>query len=198
MDGKLQYSRASLKMLQGKWKLELLVLLSSGPARWCGLVHSLPKAAPSVLTRQICILEQAGLINRRIVVSTPPKVVEYALSKSGIEFVPLLLELSEWNRVYHKKDNTDLQDCQRLLCGRWLIQILCTLEHIHRFGFIQESLSNLSRSVLADQLQYLCDLKMITQIRYDVFPPHVEYYMTEKGKAFLDGVFHTLPKKNTP
>lgn len=198
MDDELQSSQTPLKTLQGKWKLELLMLLSNGSARWCDFVHSLPKATPSALTRQICLLEQTGLIDRRIVVASPPRVVEYTLSKSGSEFVPLLQTLSEWNRVYHGKDNTDLQDCQRLLCGRWLSQILCTLEHIHRFGSIQGSLSNLSRSVLVEQLQYLRELNMITQIRYDGFPPRVEYYMTEKGSAFLNGVLPALPKKAAP
>ena len=195
MNSQLQSAQAFLKPLQGKWKLELLRLLSIGPARWCDFVHKLPKATPGALTRQICMLEQTGLIDRRIVIATPPKVVEYTLSSSGLEFVPLLQTMSEWNRVYHEKDSTDLQDCQKLLCGRWLIPILCALEQLQRFGSIQESLPDISRSVLVEQLQYLCELNMITQMRYNVFPPRVEYNMTEKGRAFLNGVFYALPKK---
>ena len=90
------------KPLSGKWKLDILYLLSGGPARWSQLVHSFPDAAPNVLTRQLRQLEQDGLIFRRVSSPKPPQTVEYRLTEQGAAAVPFLKSLCAWDRKFRK------------------------------------------------------------------------------------------------
>lgn len=86
--------------LSGKWKLDILYRLTGGSLRWSALVHSLPDAAPNVLTRQLRQLEEEGMVLRVITSSQPPQVIEYALSDAGQRLIPVLLALGEWDRKY--------------------------------------------------------------------------------------------------
>lgn len=96
----LQYG----KSLSGKWKMEILYRLVSGPARWSDLTHSFPTAAPNVLTRQLRQLEQEGFIVRFVLSPKPPKVVEYTLSATGHRLIPILESLQAWDQEFHSKE----------------------------------------------------------------------------------------------
>lgn len=86
--------------LSGKWKMEILYLLSGGPARWSELTRSFPTAAPNVLTRQLRQMEQEGLILRSVSSPKPPQVVEYALTAQGTQLIPTLQALHRWDLQY--------------------------------------------------------------------------------------------------
>ncbi len=183
--------------LNGKWKLELLYHLSRGTVRWSTLTHSIPKAAPNVLTRQLRKLETDGLVLRIVTSAQPPQVIEYTLSGQGRRLVPMLEALARWDKTYHKNTETapDFSDCQRVLSSRWMLPILTLLSVPLRFGSIQAHFENLSRGVLAAQLGELRDMGFVYQKRYDIFPPRVEYVLSEKGRDFLDILLPNATKK---
>ena len=92
--------RTVSQQIGGKWKLELLYAISHRSVRWKTLIHSLPHAAPNVLTRQLRQLEEDGLVIRHVISENPPQVVEYELSAEGKTLLPLLEELHKWGDMY--------------------------------------------------------------------------------------------------
>ena len=174
--------------LSGKWKLALLSRLSTGTVRWSTLTHSIPSAAPNVLTRQLRELERDGLVLRIVTAVHSPQVIEYTLSKEGKTLVPMLETLSHW--AESNREGSDSASafsvCQRVLAGRWMIPIMTQLPAPLRFGVIQERLEGISRGVLAAQLGELRDMRLVHRKRYEVFPPRVEYVLTEQGRELLE------------
>lgn len=181
----MQNTKDSLKLLSGKWKLELLYRLSEGCVRWGTLIHSIPEAAPNVLTRQLRALEQEGLVCRIVTSAHPPQVVEYTLSEAGQMLLPTIQALAVWS----SGENDALPDfavCQRVISSRWMLPILLTLSDTLRFGTLQTRLQDISRGVLAAQLGEARDMGLLTQTRYEGFPPRVEYALTSRGCSLLE------------
>ena len=68
------------------------------------------------------------------------------------------------------------------------------LEHGNRrLPRLQQQLEGMSRSVLAAQLQELCDMSLLCQIRHTCFPPCVEYVLTEEGEKLV-GILSRIPE----
>lgn len=86
----------------------------------------------------------------------------------------------------------DFSVCDRVLSSRWMLSILWDLQEPQRFGEIQERLPGLSRGVLAAQLQELVRMSLVSQTKYLVFPPRVEYALTERGLELLE-ILSQLP-----
>ena len=86
----------------------------------------------------------------------------------------------------------DFSVCDRVLSSRWMLSILWDLQESQRFGEIQERLPGLSRGVLAAQLQELVRMSLVSQTKYLVFPPRVEYALTERGLELLE-ILSQLP-----
>lgn len=172
--------------LAGKWKLELLLRLSEGCVRWSTLVHSIPQAAPNVLTRQLRSLEACGQVRRIITSAQPPQIVAYALSEKGQRLIPLLRTLRGWSIREEPETDGDLSTCQRVISGRWMLPILFAAWEPVRFGDMQKALGGVARGVLAVQLQELREMGLICQTRYEGFPPRVEYVLSPKGRELLE------------
>ena len=90
-------------LISGKWKLEILFVLSQGSARWSQLTHAFPDAAPNVLTRQLRKLEQDGMILRQVIGERPPQVVEYRLTAKSEAMLPFLQALENWDQIYGRE-----------------------------------------------------------------------------------------------
>jgi len=65
------------------------------PAALAELRNLLRGVSEKVLTAQLRELEKDGVVNRRAVRSSPPKVT-YSLSASGQTLIPLLEGLCDW------------------------------------------------------------------------------------------------------
>lgn len=87
--------QATINTLSGKWKVQAVWRLSFGPLRFAQLRDQLQGVSEKVLTAQLRDLERDGVIARREVHSSPPKVT-YSLSPSGQNLVPLLEGLCDW------------------------------------------------------------------------------------------------------
>jgi DNA-binding HxlR family transcriptional regulator len=98
-DEKTEYLCAAalaIELLQGKWKIEILCLMRSGPTRLGRLKRQIPSASKKVLTENLRKLESAGLVVRTDL-SGNVRHVEYDLSEPGRTQTYLLLDhLSEW------------------------------------------------------------------------------------------------------
>lgn len=72
----------AMKMVAGKWKIDILCQLGAAPRRFGRLRQSIPAISEKVLTQNLRELEADGLVNRRIYPGSPTKVV-YSLTESG-------------------------------------------------------------------------------------------------------------------
>lgn len=76
--------------------------------------------------------------------------------------------------------------------GKWKILIIHLINNdINRFGKISMMLKNISRQMLTSQLRDLERDGILDRIIYAEVPPHVEYFLTPKGKALIP-VLHAL------
>ncbi|SFL07554.1 transcriptional regulator, HxlR family [Lachnospiraceae bacterium KH1T2] len=99
----------SQKVLNGKWSIYILYLLSNGPVRFNELLRQMPEEMThTTLSRQLKTLENEGLIKRIEYTQIPPKV-EYSLSEIGEKFESVLKELETWGNDYIKYLNQKKQ-----------------------------------------------------------------------------------------
>ncbi|WP_353777005.1 winged helix-turn-helix transcriptional regulator [Winogradskyella sp. 3972H.M.0a.05] len=85
----------AMNIIGGKWKPIIVYLLANGSLRFGKLLIFIPNISKKVLTEQLRELEQDGLIIRERFAETPPRV-DYSLSKTGENLLPILRQLSEW------------------------------------------------------------------------------------------------------
>ena len=86
-------------ILTGKWTLLIMYHLSLQTLRFNELQRELPHLTQATLTRQLRMMEDNGLIVRKVYNQIPPKV-EYSLSELGHQFRPVLDALQIWGNRY--------------------------------------------------------------------------------------------------
>ncbi|AXC15058.1 Transcriptional regulator, HxlR family [Acidisarcina polymorpha] len=87
--------QATINLLSGKWKVQILWHLSFQPLRFAELRRKLPKITEKVLTEQVRLLEAGGLVQRDVTPSVPPAVT-YSLKPEGERLIPMLANLCDW------------------------------------------------------------------------------------------------------
>lgn len=87
--------RRAVGMISGRWKLEILWLLSQGTHRFGELKRSLPGITQHMLTAQLRALEKDGLIKRTIYAEVPPRV-EYEITPAARRLRPIFVEIVRW------------------------------------------------------------------------------------------------------
>src|SRR5262245_2544044 len=84
-----------------------------------------------------------------------------------------------------------LNDCpvtatMGVIGGKWKLLILYVIyNEINRFGKMGMVLKDISKQMLTTQLRELENDGIIERKIFPEIPPHVEYYLTEKGKTLL-------------
>ncbi len=90
------------------------------------------------------------------------------------------------------------EDCamykaMQTISGKWRMVVMYQLskKESFRFGELQNSLPNISKSMLSAALKELEDNGLVLRVQFNEIPPHVEYSLTEKGKALFP-IFYDL------
>ena len=91
----------TLYVLSGKWKLPIIVALSSGPMRFKDLQRSLEDITPKILSKELKELELNEFVTRTVY-DTSPVTVEYALTKYSESLDNIIEEMREWG-IQHRK-----------------------------------------------------------------------------------------------
>lgn len=91
----------TLDLIGGKYKSLILWHLSDRTLRFSEIRVLIPNATPKMLTQQLRMLEEDGLLHREVYPVVPPKV-EYSLTDFGKTIVPILNSLCDWGRFYLK------------------------------------------------------------------------------------------------
>ncbi|MBM7044925.1 MULTISPECIES: helix-turn-helix domain-containing protein [Rhizobium] len=87
--------RRALAMISGKWKLEIMSILSQRAHRFGELRRAIPGITQHMLTQRLRDLENDGLVSRKIFAEIPPRV-EYARTDLVQEVCPYMNGLLEW------------------------------------------------------------------------------------------------------
>lgn len=87
------------KIIQGKWTMVIIFLLSEGTLRFSEIKRRLPSVTDANLTKDLRLLERHGVIHREVYPVVPPKV-EYSLTEMGKAFLPILDSINVWAEKY--------------------------------------------------------------------------------------------------
>jgi DNA-binding HxlR family transcriptional regulator len=92
---KLRASRDALEVIQGKWRIPIIVSLTYGNKRFGEIKKDIEDISPKMLSQELKELEMNKLISRTLYDSMPV-TVEYSLTPLGKSLNNLLQELLQW------------------------------------------------------------------------------------------------------
>lgn len=81
-----------LKLLSGKWKLEIFRLAVDAPVRFSSLLRQIEGSNKQTLSVALRELEEVELLEK-IVIKEKPLHIEYTLTPKGTSVVPVLKQL---------------------------------------------------------------------------------------------------------
>ncbi|MNK11051.1 putative HTH-type transcriptional regulator YtcD [compost metagenome] len=93
--------RDALDVLNGKWKLPILISLTLGNKRFGEMAKEIPKITDRMLSKELRDLELNGLV-KRTVYDSIPVVVEYSLTDYGYSLDKVIEELRNWG-IQHRQ-----------------------------------------------------------------------------------------------
>jgi len=85
----------AFKRIGGKYKGRIIWVLREDVLRYGALKRAIVGITPKMLTQTLKELEADEFVSRKVYLEVPPKV-EYSLTKSGKELVPLIKQLRTW------------------------------------------------------------------------------------------------------
>jgi DNA-binding HxlR family transcriptional regulator len=91
--------RATIDVIEGKWKPIVINALKEGRMRFGQLRRHVPEAAKKVLTEQLRQLEEDRIISRKTSGQKWERV-EYSLTSYGRTLVPVLTLMAKWGRTH--------------------------------------------------------------------------------------------------
>ena len=93
------------------------------------------------------------------------------------------------------KEDCPVHKTLELLSGKWRTHIIYELcKHPSmRFGELKKAYPHITNTMLTNTLRDLESLGIVYREQFNEIPPHVEYSLTEKGKALLP-VFFEISK----
>lgn len=92
-------------------------------------------------------------------------------------------------------DNCPMRRTLELLSGKWRTHIIYELckKPSCRFSELKKAVPKITNTMLSSTLRDLEGFGIVSRKQFNEIPPHVEYSLTEKGKALLP-VFTELAK----
>lgn len=92
----------ALYVLNGKWKLPIIIALSSGPMRFKELQRTVEKITPKILSKELKELELNDFVTRKVY-PTIPVTVEYKLTGYSKTLNKVVVELRDWGLQHRKR-----------------------------------------------------------------------------------------------
>jgi DNA-binding HxlR family transcriptional regulator len=99
---------AALNRIGGKWKGLIILRLLVRTRRFSELLRSLPGCTQRMLTNQLRELEADGIVHREIYPQVPPRV-EYSLTETGRELMPVIRAMCEWGQKHVQHVEPDFE-----------------------------------------------------------------------------------------
>ena len=101
---KLRATRDAIEVIQGKWRIPIIVSLTFGNKRFGEIRKDIEDISPKMLSQELKELEMNKLISRTLYDSMPV-TVEYALTPLGKSMTKLLNELLVWG-IHFRQEMT--------------------------------------------------------------------------------------------
>jgi DNA-binding HxlR family transcriptional regulator len=98
--------RATIDVIEGKWKPILVSALKPGTLRFGQLRRHAPEATRKVLAEQLRELEKDQIITRKALGQRWERV-EYALTPYGRTLVPVLTLMAKWGKRHKKSGHAN-------------------------------------------------------------------------------------------
>jgi DNA-binding HxlR family transcriptional regulator len=95
-------TRDVLEVIQGKWRLPIVLALTFGNRRFGELQRDIGGISPKMLSQELKSLEENKIITRTLYDSMP-MTVEYSLTPLGHSLKKLLDELLIWGAHFRKE-----------------------------------------------------------------------------------------------
>jgi DNA-binding HxlR family transcriptional regulator len=93
--------RDALDILNGKWKLQIVISLLFGPKRFKQMTREIPNITDRMLSKELKDLEMNQLV-KRTVYNSMPVTVEYSMTKYGRSLEKVIEALRDWG-ISHRK-----------------------------------------------------------------------------------------------
>lgn len=93
----------AFKRVGGKYKGRILWVLRQDVLRYGELKRAIVGITPKMLTQTLKELESDELVSRKVYLEVPPKV-EYSLTETGKELIPLIRQLRSWGENQMSRD----------------------------------------------------------------------------------------------
>ena len=85
----------ALYVLNGKWKLPIIIALSEGKTRFNDIQKNVQGIAPKVLSAELKTLELNGFVTREVY-NEFPVLIEYKLTDYSNSLEPVITALRDW------------------------------------------------------------------------------------------------------
>ena len=105
--------RATIDVVEGKWKPIVVNALKPGTLRFGQLRRHVPEATRKVLTEQLRELERDQIIIRKVLGQRWERV-EYALTAYGRTLVPVLTLMAKWGKKHKKYSHSKNEAASQL------------------------------------------------------------------------------------
>ena len=91
----------TVKLIGDRRKMQIIQTLMEGTKRFGELKKSLGDITQKVLTSNLRLLEEKGLIIRKVYAQIPPRV-EYTLTAAGFALKPVIDSMVAWGAEYRE------------------------------------------------------------------------------------------------
>lgn len=108
-----KFAEMTIKMLGDRWKVLIIQELLKGTKRFGELKRELGDITQKVLTSNLRLLEEKGILVRKVYAQIPPRV-DYTLTQLGYELKPVIDSMIAWAEEYYnnmaKMLNIDVEE----------------------------------------------------------------------------------------
>jgi DNA-binding HxlR family transcriptional regulator len=94
--------RDALEVLSGRWKLPILIALSSRPKRFKEISKNIKGITDKMLSKELKDLEINKLVTRTVYDTFPP-TVEYASTEHSKSLGNVIMALKDWGTLHRKE-----------------------------------------------------------------------------------------------
>lgn len=99
---KLMVTRDTLEVIQGKWRIPIILALTFGNKRFGEIQREIGGISPKMLSQELKALEENKIISRTLYDSMPV-TVEYSLTPLGKSTKKMLDEILNWGIHFRKE-----------------------------------------------------------------------------------------------
>ena len=92
-------AETTIRMLGDRWKMQIIECLMDGTKRFGELKKELGDITQKVLTSNLRMLEENGILVRRVYAEIPPRV-DYTLKAIGYNLKPVIDSMVAWAEEY--------------------------------------------------------------------------------------------------